>query len=234
MTSESDTMALTPGVRNGGRHSGRQSASCERLRACMPRKVGGEVARRAVGVGRVSPALMLILGGAFAGVGPPPEAAPPSPQAPATANADSVDESCRSKDARDIVVCAQRRQEYRIDPSVIDAGRQAEAINRSMTSPAPAAQAVCSSQPMGCGRSPASLDLANVALVAVTTAIRAAKGEDWTRGLKPGGPDEYQLYREAKARREVEDTRRAAASARRKAQEAEREARSAFRGSGDR
>jgi len=130
----------------------------------------------------------------------------------------SVDR-CPAKDAHDIVVCGQR-QELRLDPNVMDAGRQERRNARSATSATPTAQAVCSDQPITCGVSPASLDLANISIVAATAAVRAAKGQDWTRALKTGGPDEYTLYQEAKRRRAAEDDERAAAQVRMKARSA--------------
>jgi hypothetical protein len=56
-------------------------------------------------------------------------------------------------------------------------------------------------------------------MVVGTAAVRAAKGEDWAKVFRPGGPDEYQLYREAKQRREAAAEKRAAAEVKRKAEE---------------
>jgi hypothetical protein len=131
------------------------------------------------------------------------------------------------QDARSITVCAQRRQGYRLDPSVMEASREVEQTNRSLSSPTPAAQAVCSSQTMGCGKGIESLDLANVALVVGTAALKAAKGESWQAAIKPGAADEYQLYRQAKRRHEALEEQRAAAKVRIEAKEAERKAASA-------
>ncbi|HEV2596535.1 MAG TPA: hypothetical protein VGU01_15195 [Sphingomicrobium sp.] len=120
---------------------------------------------------------------------------------------------CDTPDARHIVVCAQRPQGYRLDPSVIEANREADVNHRSAGSRTPAAQSVCSSQPMGCGEGLGSLDLVNVAIVAGTIAVKAAKGEDWKKAFRVGGPDEYQLYQAAKRKREAEEADRAAARA---------------------
>lgn len=84
---------------------------------------------------------------------------------------------------------------------------------------------------MGCTKDLRSLDLANVGLVAATTAIRAARGEDWAKAFRPGGPDEYQLYQQAKRRDEAKAEERAAAEARRKAEAQERQAAAAKPGS---
>lgn len=147
--------------------------------------------------------------------------------APTPKSVDATKRACRSSDAKNIVVCAQRKQGYRLDPGVMDATRQVETNSRSATSAVPAAQAMCSAQPTGCGTSLDSLDLANVAVVVGMMGVRAAKGEDWTKAFKTGGPDEYQLYRQAKQRREAQDAERAAARVRMKAEEAGRAAEAA-------
>ena len=142
----------------------------------------------------------------------------------ATQAATAASEDCQPKDAHDIVVCAPRRQGYRLDPSVVDANREAQSNSRSATSAMPAAQASCAASPMGCGKGLEGLDLANVAVVAGTMAVRAAKGDDWLKAFKVGGVDEYELYKQAKQRRESQETERAAAAVKKKAQEAERQA----------
>ena len=147
----------------------------------------------------IASAFVLLLSGAAA----EPAYGPPVP-VPVKA-AKSVADPCRSQDSRDIVVCAQRKQGLRIDTDVVDARRQAESNARAATATVPAAQANCSATPQGCGTGLAGLDLANVALVVATTAVKAAKGEDWTKALKPGGPDEYQLYLQAKQEREARE-----------------------------
>jgi hypothetical protein len=48
-------------------------------------------------------------------------------------------------------------------------------------------------------------------------------GNDWAAALRTGGPDEYQLYQQAKRRREADEQQKAAARVRTKAREAERE-----------
>jgi hypothetical protein len=161
----------------------------------------------------VSPVAVLIFAEVVAG-GPPATAAAAAAPPPAPL----PDAACASRDARDIVVCGQRRQSFRLDPSVVEGERQAESDSRSATSAMPSAQAACAASKMGCTKDLRSLDLANVGLVAATTAIRAARGEDWAKAFKPGGPDEYQLYRQAKRRHEAEAEERAAIEVRRKAE----------------
>lgn len=170
----------------------------------------------------LSPAFMFMVRGAAAvaqsATGNAP-IAPPHTQV----QTEPLDTVCPSYDARKIVVCGQRRQFYRPDPSIMEAGREAESNSRSATSATPAAQAVCSSAPLGCTKDFSNLDLANVAVVVGTAAVKAAKGDDWTKVLRPGGPNEYQLYRQGMRRREAEADERAAAEEKRKAKAQERE-----------
>lgn len=133
-----------------------------------------------------------------------PTYGPPVPAPPGKATKQST-EPCQPQDSRDIVVCAQRKQGVRIDTDVVTAERQSEQNARSATATMPAAQKSCSQSPQGCGSGLDGLDLMNVAVVVATTAVKAAKGEDWTKALKPGGPDEYQLYLQAKQEREARE-----------------------------
>jgi hypothetical protein len=153
-----------------------------------------------------------------------------SASAPAAKTIDGSGPKCPSKEAVNIVVCAQRRQSFRLDSDVIAADRQIESNSRSASSATPPAQAVCATSPAGCGIGLESLDLANIALVAGAMAVSAATGKDWLKPFKTGGPGEYQLYRRAKQMREAQETERAAAEMKRKAREAERDAAAAATG----
>ena len=176
----------------------------------------------------LSPALALIVSGAVATVGPPAQAdatnsgashsggqiyGPPIPAAPPQPKPlQVVEDNCKSSDPGEIVVCAEKPEGYRIDPTVMEAQQQAEAASRSANAIVPTAQASCSASPSGCGTGLEGLDLLNVAVVVGTMAVRAAKGDDWTKAFKTGGPDEYQLYKEAKQRREAHHAEREAAA----------------------
>lgn len=174
----------------------------------------------------MAPVLVLIVGGAVAGAPAATTNSVPTP-APSNVPTEPSDGACPSHDARNIVVCGQRRQPYRLDPSVMEAGREAESNGRSATSAMPSAQAACSASPMGCTKDLRSLDLANVAVVIGTTVVRAAKGDDWAKVFRTGGPDQYQLYQQARRRREAEAEERASAEVKRKAEAQEREAHAA-------
>lgn len=139
------------------------------------------------------------------------------PAAEPAKRSDSAHRECDTPDARHIIVCAERPRGYRLDPSVVEANKEAAVNNRAADSRTPAAQSVCSTQPMGCGKGLGSVDLVNVAIVAGTMAVRAAEGEDWKKAFRVGGPDEYQLYQAAKRKREAEEAEQAAARAKVKA-----------------
>lgn len=127
---------------------------------------------------------------------------PPTPVPVRTAS-QAPRSNCQSQDISDITVCAQRPQGYRLDPNVVDAERQADRARASASAALPPAQASCARSPMGCGTGLEGLDLANVAIVLGTTAVKAAEGQDWQGIFKKGGSNEYQLYLEAKEQREA-------------------------------
>ena len=182
----------------------------------------------------MSPALLLIFAGAASATAPGPAAvSQAAPSATLEALSDSrsgsrkvdapADRQCQSHDAGNIVVCAQRPQGYRLDPSVMEANQEVVSNSRSASSAVPAAQAACG-MVMVCGKGLESLDWANVAIVVGTMGVRAAKGQDWTKAFKTGGSGEYQLYQQAKQRRETRDAARAAAAVKMEAEKADREA----------
>jgi hypothetical protein len=154
----------------------------------------------------------------------PPAYGPPVPIVRASAKppvkiaADTSCETARaSADTREIVVCAQRPQGYRLDPDVLEAQRQLRNIrqgrpNRPLgTAPYNPCATV---GPFGC-RGGAMINVVQAAITAVTMAQRLAKGEEiGSMFITDPQPDEYQLYVEIKHRREAEE---AAAKAKAKA-----------------
>lgn len=103
----------------------------------------------------------------------------------------------------------------------MEANQEVVTNSRSASSAVPAAQAACATE---CGKGFESLDWANVAIVVGTMGVRAAKGQDWTKAFKTGGSGEYQLYQQAKQRREARNAERAAAAVKMEAEKADREA----------
>jgi hypothetical protein len=111
---------------------------------------------------------------------------------------------------REIVICAERPNGYRLDPDVMEAHRAA----RNHTRPKPPDKmkdnSCTSVGPMLCGP-PAGINLVSAAVTAVTMATKAVKGENVGRMfVTDPQPSEYQLYLEAKARREAEEAEKAA------------------------
>lgn len=153
---------------------------------------------------------------------------------PALSNGQSQpsDAACQSPDPTNIMVCGRRPQPYRPDPSVVEAGRGAERNSRSAISATPVAQAACIASKAGCTKDLSSLDIANVAFLVGRAAVKAARGDDWTRAFRTGGPDQYQLYQQAKRRREAEAQERAAGEAKRRAEAEEQQSRAAKSHSG--
>lgn len=153
-----------------------------------------------------------------------PEYGPPIPIVRAAAKppvkiaADTSCETARaSADTREIVVCAQRPQGYRLDPDVLEAQRELRNIrhgrpNRPLgTAPYNPCATV---GPFGC-RGGAMINIVQAAITAATMAQRLAKGEEiGSMFITDPQPDEYQLYVEIKHRREAEE---AAAKAKAKA-----------------
>ena len=149
-----------------------------------------------------------------AGYGPVP---PPRPKPAVKA----APEPCKTPEAKDvkgdtreIVVCAQKPEGYRIDPDVLAAQRAKKKGNSGK--PRPAEKFVdnsCASiGPMGCRGVPA-IDLLSAAAVLATMAQKAAKGENVGKMFvtEPGSND-YQRYLEAKQQREAREAEQAAAA----------------------
>jgi hypothetical protein len=104
-------------------------------------------------------------------------------------------------DTREIVVCAERPQGYRLDPDVIEAKREMRSGRRKP--PERFVDKTCATiGPMGCRFEP-GVNLVDAALTLATMVDRVAKGENVGRMfITDPQPDEYQLYLEAKRRRE--------------------------------
>lgn len=106
-----------------------------------------------------------------------------------------------SADQRQIVICAQRPNGYRLNPDVMEARRE----HRS-GGPPPPPNRVPRPDCTSVGPAPcmiAGINLLGAAMTAVTMAERAVKGENVGKMfVTDPTPDEYHLYLEAKRRRE--------------------------------
>jgi hypothetical protein len=150
----------------------------------------------------------------------PATVAPPTPAAKATTTpAPDRPDGCEAQprgDSRTIVVCAPKPQGYRIDPDVLEARR--EARSRGHTQPQrPAYQTMqvnnCATVgPMDCRGS--YIDLLSAVGVLGQMAQRAVEGQNVGQMfVTEPGESEYQLYADAKKRREAEEAKAAAAKA---------------------
>jgi hypothetical protein len=142
--------------------------------------------------------------------------APPKPRlkpAPAVDACKPTETKDVKDDTREIVVCAQKVEGYRIDPDVLKAQRIMKK-NGKPRGPERLVDNSCASVgPMGC-RGGAGINLIAAALTAATMVQKAAAGENvGEMFITDPQPDEYQLYLQAKHEREAKDAEQAAAAA---------------------
>ncbi len=134
-----------------------------------------------------------------------PSYGPPAPAPPPKPTVKRAEEGCATTtpkaDAREIVVCAERPQGYRLDPDVIEAKREMRSGRRKP--PERFTDNNCAMiGPMGCRFVP-GINLVDAALTLATMVDKAVRGENVGRMfITDPQPDEYQLYLEAKRRRE--------------------------------
>ena len=140
--------------------------------------------------------------------GPP---APPPPKKPATVAAKTCPPAAPpSADRQEIVVCAQRPQGYRLDPDVVEARREMRGGGRPKGPERMKDNSCASVGPAGC-MGAAGINVLAAAVTAATMAARLAKGEEIGSMFRTTPePTEYQLYLEAKHRREAREAEAAA------------------------
>ncbi|MBV9528545.1 hypothetical protein [Sphingomonas sp.] len=161
--------------------------------------------------------------------GPPAPAVAPATAAAAAAPAtaaqarkvpppdrpDGCDAQTAAGDSRTIVVCAPKPQGYRIDPDVLEARREARAHVQPRRPDAETMQVNSCALvgPMGC-RGNVGIDLASAAMVLGEMAKRAIEGGNVGQMFVTEPQEgEYQLYVDAKKRREAKEAQAAAAKA---------------------
>jgi hypothetical protein len=163
-------------------------------------------------------ALLLLAEGAAYG----PEA-PPAPKPAAKA---AADEGCATPTAsastREIVICAQRPNGYRLNPDVMEARKERrQASAGRLKTPSEKAQVNgCSVGPNSCV--PTGPNLLAAAIGAATMAKRLAEGKEIGSMFNTTPQDdEYHLYLAAKQRREQREAEAAALAAAAKAKAAQ-------------
>jgi len=154
-------------------------------------------------------ALMLADAAAQPAYGPslPPVKRVEAPPAPA----DRCPPPDLSGDVHEIIVCAPRPQGYRLDPDVMEARREMRSGGPPRR-PERAQPSQCGTVgPMGCTGRP-TIDFLSTALVLGQMARKAAKGENVGQMfVTTPTRSEYQLYLDAKRRREaIEESEQAA------------------------
>jgi len=145
-------------------------------------------------------------------------AAAPAPVPVATAPpAKSADDGCKDKtnaDSREIVICAQKPQGYRLNPDVMQAKRAIRSGGRP-TRPGPGGyhdNSRCVVGPEGCPSY--GINLIGAALTAGEMASRLAKGKEiGSMFVTDPHPSEYQLYQEFKREREAAEAEKKAKAA---------------------
>ena len=143
--------------------------------------------------------------------------ASPTPKAPAQAPVAAAQRDCAAANsdpnAREIVVCALRPQGYRLDPDVMEARR----LKKEGSAGPPhnphetyADNSCATVGPMGCRGGP-TINLLAAATTLATMAERLSKGQEvGSLFVTEPARSEYQLYVQAKKRREAKEADAAA------------------------
>ena len=156
------------------------------------------------------PHALLLLAAQAAGPAAP-QLAPGEPAAPAAAPAP---EACHNRQEKqgDIVICAERPNGYRLNPDLQEAKRELK--RRKLKRPENFVHNDCATVgPMGCRGGP-TINLVAAALTAAEMARRVAEGKEIGSMFQTTPePTEYDLYKEAKARREAKEAAAAKAKA---------------------
>jgi hypothetical protein len=129
--------------------------------------------------------------------------APAEPRSGTPPIVSSAADPCKSASKEDILVCGKRRADrFRINPTVLEANRAANA-----PPPKPPADVTATADNHACVGPGACKDgvipLVGMALAAAKAAALAANGDDWRDAIRTH-EDEYRLYKEAEERRRKE------------------------------
>jgi hypothetical protein len=159
--------------------------------------------------------LMLADGAAY---GPAAPAAKKAPEAKVAAD-DGCANAQSSGNSREIVICAQRPNGYRLDPDVMEARKEKREANAGrLKNPGEKARiSSCGVGPQPCGTP--GINILAAAMTAVEMAKRLAAGKEIGSMFETTPePNEYQLYLQAKHRREQREAQAKAEAIARAAQ----------------
>lgn len=153
--------------------------------------------------------------------------AQPAPAAPTSAEraVESAPKDCSAaepkSDSREIVICAQRSDGYRLNPDIMEARREVRRDPGRLKTPGERrATDGCSVGPQGCQT--AGINLIAAGIAAASMAARLAQGKEiGSMFVTDRHPDEYHRYLAAKHRREAEEAQAAAEKAKAKAEAAD-------------
>ena len=145
--------------------------------------------------------------------GPVPAATPKPPASPVKTDGRECVEANKDHNSREIMICAPRPQGYRLPPDIVEARRlkkQGVAGRPHNPHETYADHSCASVGPMGCRGGP-TINLLAAAATLGEIGARLSKGQEIGSLFKTEPTSsEYQLYKEAKARREAEEAAKAA------------------------
>lgn len=138
----------------------------------------------------------------------PADAAPAAPAAHAKPAQASAAEPCVTPlpdaDTREIVVCAERPQGYRLNRDVMEAHREKHGAGRPRAREALKDDSCQTVGPMKCVGTGAGINVLGAAATAAEMAARLSKGQEIGSMFETTpDPTEYELYVAAKKRREA-------------------------------
>ena len=138
-------------------------------------------------------------------------ALPPVPKPPATQiPKDSCADLKPNDDTREIVVCAQRPQGYRLNPDILEAQRKFHNRGNARPRSTLPGDECATVGPMGC-RGNAGINVLAAAATLAKMADRLSKGQEiGSMFITDPQPTEYQLYLQAKHDREAREAEAAA------------------------
>ena len=108
---------------------------------------------------------------------------------------------CTRNSPDEVLVCGRKTERYRIDPSVLQAEREHDALpaKPSLTADAAPSGGCVGGTGTGCTGG-GVIPLVGMAEVAIKAVALAASGDDWRDALRTH-QDEYRLYEEEQARK---------------------------------